>query len=184
MALPIEIEVWHGEIAELEVDGIVIPANETLFMTAPIAASVKRHAGDAVEREAVEQGPVSAGRAIVTSGGTLATPFLIHAVGVGHDLRPDAGRLSEAISAALVAADRLDLRRIALAPVGTERGVFATNDAARLLLDAVLDHVEQHPGRLESVVVAVPRSEDRAAFHEAIEALAFRNTPSARAERG
>ena len=38
MTLPIEIEIWQGEIAELEVDALVIPANESLFMTAPVAA--------------------------------------------------------------------------------------------------------------------------------------------------
>jgi O-acetyl-ADP-ribose deacetylase (regulator of RNase III) len=183
MALPIEIEVWQGEIAELEVDGIVIPANETLFMTAPIAASVKRHAGDMVEREAVNQGPIAAGSAVVTAGGGLAAPYLIHAVGVGHDLRPDAARLTEAINAALAAADRLDLRRIAVAPLGTERGVFSTPDAARLLFDTLIEHVERHPGRLESVVVAVPRSDELAAYHEAMEALAIRHIPPVRADR-
>ena len=46
MAEPIEIDVWQGEIAELEVDALVVAANESLFMTAGAAASVKRHGGD------------------------------------------------------------------------------------------------------------------------------------------
>ena len=50
MAGPIEIDVWQGEIAELEVDALVVPANESLFMTSRAAASVKRHGGDAIER--------------------------------------------------------------------------------------------------------------------------------------
>jgi O-acetyl-ADP-ribose deacetylase (regulator of RNase III) len=36
MAIPIEIDVWQGEIAELEVDAILVPANESLFMTTPV----------------------------------------------------------------------------------------------------------------------------------------------------
>ena len=42
MAVPIEIDVWQGEIAELEVDAIIVPANESLFMTNPLARTVKR----------------------------------------------------------------------------------------------------------------------------------------------
>ena len=49
MGLPIDIEIWRGEIAELEVDAIVVPANESLFMTNPVAAAVKRLAGEEVE---------------------------------------------------------------------------------------------------------------------------------------
>ena len=59
----IEIDVWQGEIAELEVDALVVAANESLFMTAGVAASVKRHGGDEIERDAVDQGP-SPGNAI------------------------------------------------------------------------------------------------------------------------
>ena len=85
MAEPIEIDVWQGEIAELEVDAVVVAASESLFMTAGAATSVKRHAGDEVERAAVEQGPIAPGTAVATSGGDLPAPYVIHAVAVGHD---------------------------------------------------------------------------------------------------
>ena len=75
MGLPIDIEIWRGEIAELEVDAIVVPANESLFMTNPVAAAVKRLAGEEVERAAVTQGPVAPGTAVVTGGGRLAAPY-------------------------------------------------------------------------------------------------------------
>ena len=46
MAEPVEIDVWQGEIAELEVDAVVVAASESLFMTAGAATGVKRRAGD------------------------------------------------------------------------------------------------------------------------------------------
>ena len=61
MPFPIEIDIWQGDIADLEVDAIVVPANESLFMTSGVAAGVKRRAGDSVERDAVAQGPVAPG---------------------------------------------------------------------------------------------------------------------------
>ena len=174
MALPIEIEIWRGDIAELEVDAIVLPANESLFMTAPIAAAVKRAAGDEVESAAVAQGPVSAGIAVVTGGGRLAAPYLIHAVAVGHDLRPDADRLRQATASALRAVERLSLRRIAMASLGTERGVFTATDAAAIVLEETLAHAERRTGYPESVVIAVTRPEEIDDFRAALDAVRLR----------
>jgi O-acetyl-ADP-ribose deacetylase (regulator of RNase III) len=171
MAQPIEIEVWQGEISELEVDAIVIPANESLFMTTQLAASVKRRAGDEVERAAVAQGPVEAGRVVVTPGGRLAAPYILHAVAVGHELLADADRLRAAVDGALSAVEHLGLRRIAIAPLGSERGVFTPADATRILLEAIAAHAEREAGHLESVVIAVPRSDELVAVHAVLDAV-------------
>lgn len=171
MAQAIEIEIWQGDISELEVDALVIPSNESLFMTAPVAAAVRRRAGEEVERAAVEQGPVEAGRVVVTDGGRLAAPYLIHAVAVGHELVADPTTLRAAVDAALSAAEHLGLRRIAIAPLGTERGVFAPADAARIVLDAIAAQGERGKGFPDSVVIAVPRSDERDALRAVLDAV-------------
>ncbi|HEX6138987.1 MAG TPA: macro domain-containing protein [Candidatus Limnocylindria bacterium] len=137
MAIPIEIDVWQGDIAELEVDAIVVPAHESLFMTSAVARAVKRRAGDGVERDAVRQGPMPAGSAVVTAGGSLAAPYVIHAIAVGHDLVADAGRLAAALDEAFSVATRLGLRRLAMPPLGAERGVFGVGEAIAQLLAVV-----------------------------------------------
>ena len=89
MAVPIEIDVWQGEIAELEVDAIIVPANESLFMTDPLAQSVKRRAGETVEREAVAQGPVAPG---VGCGDRRRKPRrIVHHPCGGRGARAEAG---------------------------------------------------------------------------------------------
>ncbi len=171
MPVPIEIDVWQGEIAELEVDAIIVPANESLFMTNPLARAVKLRAGEAVEREAVQQGPIQPGSAVVTGGGNLAASYLIHAVAVGHELQPDTQRLRAAVQAALSAVEHLGLRRIAMAPLGTERGVFTSADATRILLEGIAAHAERESGYPESVVIAVPRTDELVATHAVIDAV-------------
>src|SRR2546427_153915 len=121
MTLPIEIEIWQGDIAELEVDAVIIPANESLFMTAPVAAAVKLRSGNEVETEAVAQGPVPAGSAVVTGGGRLAAPYVIHAVGVGHDLQRDPGQLRRAVGAAPDAGRHPSPRPLSAGPRGGGR---------------------------------------------------------------
>jgi O-acetyl-ADP-ribose deacetylase (regulator of RNase III) len=171
MAVPIEIDVWQGEVAELEVDAIIVPANESLFMTGPLARAVKRTAGDAVELEAVRQGPVEPGSAVVTGGGKLAAPYLIHAVGVGHELRSDPARLAAALHAAFDIAARLALKRLAMTPLGTERGVFGPEEAAAQLAEVITDRGERGQPLPASLVVAVSNPQEAAAFSSATEAL-------------
>lgn len=162
-----EIDVWQGEIAELEVDALVVGATESLFMTAGAAAAVKRHGGDVIERAAVDQGPIEPGRAIATGGGTLAAPYVIHAVAVGHDRVADAGRLRAAVDAALALCPPLQLHRIAVAPLGTEHGAFTLDEAAEILIAALLDGAPA--AGLRSVVIATAHP---AETHAVVEALA------------
>jgi O-acetyl-ADP-ribose deacetylase (regulator of RNase III) len=149
-------------------------------MTGPISAAVRRRAGDEVERSAVAQGPIAAGGVVVTNGGRLPVTYLIHAVGVGHDLRADAGRLRAAIESALATVERMALRRIAVAPLGTERGVFPPLEAATMLFETLREHLEGGRSSLESIVVALPRSEEAREYRAALTTLEAAPVP----ERG
>jgi O-acetyl-ADP-ribose deacetylase (regulator of RNase III) len=171
MAIPIEIDVWQGEIAELEVDAILVPANESLFMTTPVGRAVRLRAGESVERAAVDHGPIEAGTAVVTGGGQLAAPYCIHVVGVGHDLQPDAERLARAIDAGLQLASRMGLSRLAIAPVGTERGVFDADRAATVLAGALSARAAAGATLPASLVVAVTTSGEATAYRAALSAL-------------
>jgi len=168
MARPIEIDVWQGEIAELEVDALVVAANESLFMTTGAAASVKRHGGEEIERAAVAQGPIRPGTAVATPAGSLAAPYVIHAVAVGHDRIGDAATLAAAVRAALAFVEPLQLRRIAIAPLGVEHGAFTPPDAAAVLVSTLL--AEAPTTALESVVLAAVHPAEVRALGEALRA--------------
>lgn len=168
MAEPIEMDVWQGEIAELEVDALVIGANESLFMTAGAAASVKRHAGNEVERAAVEQGPIAPGTAIVTSGGNLPAGYIIHAVAVGHDRIADATVLERALRAALAFAEPLQVRRIAISPLGVETGAFTAEESAAIMVRTIRSVAGS--SLIESVVLAAAHAPEARALGEAMRA--------------
>lgn len=173
MAPSIEIDVWQGEIAELEVDALIVPANESLFMTAGAAASVKRHGGDEIERDAVDQGPAESGTAIATRAGSLAAAYVIHAIGVGHERAPDRERLAASIRAALSFAAPLQLRRMAIALIGVEHGTFTPPDAADVLLDE-LTAIDSEDERPASIVIATANAVETHAVTEALAALRAR----------
>ena len=168
MAEPIEIDVWQGEIAELEVDAVVVAASESLFMTAGAATSVKRRAGDGVERAAVEQGPIPPGTAVATSGGDLPAPYVIHTVAVGYDRVADPRTLEAAVRAAVGFAAPLQLRRIAVALLGIEHGAFSPTDAAAVLVPALIDAARSTP--IESIVLAATHPSEVRALSDAVRA--------------
>src|SRR6185437_2703829 len=74
------IELWNGDICDLEVDAIVNAANLSLWMSTGVGGEIKRAGGDSIEFAAVRQAPVALGEAVVTPAGTLAARAVIHAV--------------------------------------------------------------------------------------------------------
>ena len=66
------IELWNGDICDLEVDAIVNAANLSLWMSTGVSCEIKRAGGDAIEFAAVRQAPVPLGEAVVTPVGNLA----------------------------------------------------------------------------------------------------------------
>jgi O-acetyl-ADP-ribose deacetylase (regulator of RNase III) len=171
MAVPIEIDVWQGEIAELEVDAIIVPANESLFMTNPLAQAVKRRAGEGVEREAVAQSPVLPGSAAVTRGGNLAASHIIHTVAVGHELKQDRVVLASALNTAFDMAAHLGLPRLAMSAIGVERGVFTSEEAAGVLAEVLVGRGARSETVPRSLVIVVSGPDQAAAYRAASEAL-------------
>ena len=163
----IEIDVWQGEIAELEVDALVVPANESLFMTAGVAASVKRHGGEEIERDAVDQGPAAPGTAIATQAGSLPAAYVIHAIGVGHDRIANRERLSGAIRTALAFSEPLQLRRVAVSLIGIEHGAFTPAEAAQVLIEELTSDGLQRT-LPESVVIATVNAAETLAVTDAL----------------
>ena len=51
------IELWNGDICDLEVDAIVNPANVSLWMSTGVSGAIKRAGGDAVEFAALARRP-------------------------------------------------------------------------------------------------------------------------------
>jgi O-acetyl-ADP-ribose deacetylase len=137
-------------------------------MTSGAGASVKRHGGEEIERAAVDQGPTPPGSAVATSGGSLAAPYVIHAVAVGHDRIADPAVLAGAVRAALALAEPLQLRRIAIAPLGVEHGAFTAAEASAVLVATLREVAPTTP--IGSVVLASSHVAEVRALADALQA--------------
>src|SRR5690242_16221271 len=140
------IELWNGDICDLEVDAIVNPANLSLWMATGVGGAIKRAGGDAIEFAAVRQAPVPLGEAIVTTGGNLAARAVIHAVSLDRDRRTSGPVIDKAARSAMARARDIGARSIAFPALGTGVGGFPLEEAARITVDAVRDELTRSPG--------------------------------------
>lgn len=136
-----EIQLWNGDICDLEVDAIVNAATTNLWMSTGVGGALKRRGGDDIEFEAVRQGPAAVGSAVVTGPGSLACRAIIHAVSLGADRRTTADAIDAATRSALRAADALELESVAFPALGTGVGGFPLEAAAEVSVAAVQDEL-------------------------------------------
>jgi O-acetyl-ADP-ribose deacetylase (regulator of RNase III) len=134
--MPSQIEVVQGDITDQEVDAIVNAANNNLWMGTGVAGAIVRHGGAGIEAEAIAQGPIQIGAAVITGGGTLPANHVIHAAAMGQDLATDGQKIHDATISALELAEANNLESIAFPAIGTGVGRFPANECARIMIAA------------------------------------------------
>ena len=139
------IELWNGDICDLEVDAMVNAANISLWMSTGVGGAIKRPGGDAIEFEAVRQGPVALGGAVVTGGGTLPVKAVIHAVSLDRERRTSGAVIEAAVRSAMAAARELGVTSIAFPALGTGVGGFPIDEAAEITVRTVREELPSCP---------------------------------------
>jgi O-acetyl-ADP-ribose deacetylase len=163
------IELWNGDICELEVDAIVNPASPSLWMATGVGGAIKRAGGDEIEFAAVRQAPVPVGGAVVTVGGRLAARIVIHAVSLDRDRRTSDAAIEAATRSAFARAREHGIASIAFPALGTGVGGFPLADAARITVETVRDEAERSPS-VQQVVFALRGAAAYDAFGAALAA--------------
>ncbi|HSL33045.1 MAG TPA: macro domain-containing protein [Candidatus Limnocylindrales bacterium] len=163
------IELWNGDICDLEVDAIVNAANPSLWMATGVGGAIKRAGGDAIEFAAVRQAPVPLGGAIVTPAGSLAAKAVIHAVSVDRDRRTSAATIDAAVRSAMARARELGISSIAFPALGTGVGGFPLDEAAAVTVRAVRDELPKCP-TIQHVIFAMRGAAAYHAFNAALAA--------------
>lgn len=162
------IEIWNGDVCDLEVDAIVTPAVGSLWMSTGVAGAIKRAGGDAIEFAAVRQGPIELGQAVVTPAGTLAARAVIHAVSLDRDRRTTPETLAAAVRSAMARAREIGATSIAIPALGSGVGGFPLDEGARITIGAVRDELTASPTIMQ-VVFALRGAAAYQAFSTALQ---------------
>ena len=133
------IEIIQGDITEQETDAIVNAANNHLWMGGGVAGAIKKKGGLTIEQEAASQGPIDVGKAVITTGGNLKAKHVIHAAGMGQDLKTDQAKISNSTRNSLTLADEQNLISIAFPAIGTGVGGFSAEQCAHIMLKEAIE---------------------------------------------
>jgi O-acetyl-ADP-ribose deacetylase len=163
------IEVADTDITALEVDAIANAANTDLRHGGGVAGAISRAGGPAVQRESDERAPIGLGEAVETTAGDMPCRWVIHAATMVLGGPTSADIIRDATVATLCKADELGAKSLALVAFGTGVGGFPLEEAARIEVGAVREHLAGASG-LERVVFAVRGDAAARAFEDALSA--------------
>lgn len=137
------LQVVHGDITRMEVDAIVNAANTGLRGGGGVDGAIHGAGGSAImeacRKIREEHGGCPTGEAVITTGGRLAAPYVIHAVGPiwhGGD-KDEEAQLASAYRNSIALAARHNLRTLAFPNISTGIYAFPTERAADIAIAAV-----------------------------------------------
>jgi O-acetyl-ADP-ribose deacetylase (regulator of RNase III) len=164
------INLIEGDITEVEADAIVNAANNHLWMGGGVAGAIKRKGGKIIEDEAVKLGPIPIGEAVATTAGNLKAKYVIHAAGMGTDLRTDEQKIKQATLNSLKRADELKIESIAFPSIGTGVGGFPIHTAADIMLKTTVEFAKERTS-LKTIIFVLYGKDAYSAFEEVMKNL-------------
>ena len=159
------IAVIVDDLAFVQADAVLRPADERLDPVTPAVAALDRHAGERFAALRRVSSPLSAGAAVVTGSGDLAAPLVLHVV--IRDQTAATGRdvVRRALVSAWQRAADWGLGSLATPLVGVGAGQLAPEEAAELLVET-FPPAGSTPERLS---IVVEREDERALVAAVVE---------------
>ena len=116
------IKLVQGDITELNTDVIVNAANAQLILGGGVAGAIRRKGGAKIQEECNNIGGSFVGGAVITTGGSLTSKYVIHAVGPRMGEGNEDAKLRNAVTNSLKLIDEKGLKSVAFPAIST--GIF------------------------------------------------------------
>lgn len=159
------MELMRGDITTVAVDVIVNAANTSLLGGGGVDGAIHRKGGPAILEECRRIGRCKTGNAVITTGGNLPARYVIHTVGPvwNGGSRGEPELLARAYRNSLRVADERGLTSIAFPSISTGAYRYPIEQAARIALDTVTEHLRAG-GSLRRVVFVLFTEDDLAVY--------------------
>jgi O-acetyl-ADP-ribose deacetylase (regulator of RNase III) len=154
------IRVAVDDLAFLQADAVLRPADETLAPLTPAMSRLDQQGGERFAALRRVTSPLGAGAAVVTGGGDLAAPFVLHVVLRDQGSAVDRVTVRRALVAAWQRAADWGLATVAAPLVGAAAGGLAPEEAAELLVETFQDRA--FPACPSALTIVVERDDERA----------------------
>ena len=139
----IEVVVIKGDITQSDTEAIVNAANNKFLMGGGVAGAIKKAGGKVIEDEALKQGPVEVGEAILTSAGRLKAKYVIHAATMKMDFKTDEEIIRKATYSSLLCCRKNKITSVAFCALGCGVGRFSFEAASKIMAQEVFRYIRQ-----------------------------------------
>jgi O-acetyl-ADP-ribose deacetylase (regulator of RNase III) len=146
------IQVIVDDLATISADAVVRPTDESLGPLTPAMSQLDEYAGPRFAEQRRLTTPLKAGAAVVTGGGSLTAPYVLHVVIRDADAPVGRDTVRRALVSAWQRAADWELSTIAAPPVGAGTGDLSLEEAARLLAETFPSDPAGCPKQLHIVV--------------------------------
>lgn len=140
------VEVTKGDITKIQTDAIVNAANNFLLGGGGVDGAIHLAGGPTILEECRTIGYCSTGEAVITRGGKLPAPFIIHTVGPvwkgGRSNERELLRSSYINS--LKIAEKNCIKTVAFPNISTGIYGFPKKDAAKIAIKTVKDYLKEN----------------------------------------
>ena len=151
--MPFSIE--RNDLANMQVDAVVVAANEQLQITGGVGATVARAAGfEQVQSACDALGACPTGSAVVTDGFGLPARFIVHAVGPVWQGGAQGERelLRQTYDAALTCAYSVGARSVALSLISAGTYRFPPEVSCAIALKSMREFLDEHEADIRLVL--------------------------------
>lgn len=149
------INVVIGSLQAQEQEALVRPIRADLAPLTAGARDLLAEAGESVDERLRQMGALPVGGAFITPAGALAASFLIHVVTASEEEPESPLSVQRGLRNALRRATEWEIASLALPPLGMGVGQLDTEEAARAMVEILVNHLDEgHPPLDLTVVVS------------------------------
>ncbi|HEY3329236.1 MAG TPA: macro domain-containing protein [Capsulimonadaceae bacterium] len=155
------LELYEGDITELDVDAVVNAANSALAGGGGVDGAIHRAAGRSLYDETAaiiaRIGRLATGKAVTTGAGDMLAKYIIHTVGPIYSGSPaDRSRLRDCYANSLAEVDVHGAVSVAFPAISTGVYRYPLAEAADVAVGACIEYVESHPDTcIEQIIFAL-----------------------------
>lgn len=159
------VKLVAGNIADVTADAIVSSSNYKMNMRSGVSDALRVKGGDLIEEAAMKGGQRALGECIATPAGALAAKHVLHAVSAWNE----ASCVGRSMQRALLLADELGTRTIALPALGTGVAKVTLETCANAMMTALKWHHLLGGTRLREVQIVLADETKLALYREVAE---------------
>lgn len=164
------VRIARADITLLEVDAFVFYASHDLVLGAGYGTAISTRGGREIQEALKELGPVETCAVVVTGAGKLPASHIIHAVGPRFKEPELEGKLRRTMDRVLEQARSLEVRTLALPPMGAGYYGIPPTLCARVMLASLAEHLAGDT-TLEDVTIAVLDASQAEAFEAELDRI-------------